>query len=93
MTEVDAGTTSVLHDWRGLEIKLGSLVVYPGRGSSSLWMTEGVVTDIGSKIDWRGRAYPVIKVRRVRETRYGPTRPLDGKIVSIESVDRVTVVQ
>lgn len=92
MTPTDAGTTSVLRDWRGLEIQPGTLVVYPGRGSSSLWMVEGVVTEIATKADWRGRDQPVLRVRRVREAGRVGSRPLDGKVVTIEAIERVTVV-
>lgn len=30
-------------DWRGTPINVGDHIVYPGRGSSALWMTESVV--------------------------------------------------
>lgn len=35
-----------MQDWRGTELKVGSIVVYPGRHSSGLWMNEGVVEQI-----------------------------------------------
>lgn len=41
----------VTKDWRGTPIKVGSVVVYPSRQSSSLWMSQGEVVSISdSKI-------------------------------------------
>lgn len=37
-------------DIRGIEIEVGDIIVYPGRGGSSLWMNKGVVTDIEIKM-------------------------------------------
>lgn len=32
-----------LRDWRGTPITVGAHIVYPGRASSSIWMTESIV--------------------------------------------------
>lgn len=32
-----------MKDWRGTPIAVGSIVVYPSRQGSSLWMSEGEV--------------------------------------------------
>lgn len=44
-------------DWRGVEIKVGDIVVYPVRQSSSVWMVEGRVEELHSIIEdrWAGR--------------------------------------
>lgn len=37
-----------MKDWRGVPIRVGSRVVYPGRHGSSLWMNEGEVVGIAA---------------------------------------------
>lgn len=50
------GETRML-DWRGVEIKVGDIVVYPVRQSSGIWMVEGRVEELHSMIEerWAGR--------------------------------------
>ena len=36
----------MIKDWRGNEIQVGDTVIYPGRMSSSLWLSEATVLDI-----------------------------------------------
>jgi len=81
-----------LVDWRGTPIEIGSTIVYPGRGSSALWMAEGIVEGIGTRHrPSEGRTVPMIQVRRThergREVRTSRPRP-----VTIEVIKRVTVV-
>lgn len=35
-----------MKDWRGTSIDIGSIVVYPSRQGSSLWMSEGEVVGL-----------------------------------------------
>lgn len=35
-----------MKDWRGVEVKRGSIVVYPVRLSSHQWMVEGIVIEV-----------------------------------------------
>lgn len=38
-------------DWRGTRIAVGSVVVYPSREASRMWMTEGEVVSVaGEKV-------------------------------------------
>jgi hypothetical protein len=64
-----------MKDWRGTEIEVGATVVYPGRGGSSLWMTEGTVVALHSETedrwDWRAKArvpteVGTVEVKRTR---------------------------
>ena len=56
-----AGETRML-DWRGVEVKVGDLVVYPVRQGSSVWMTEGRVEELHSLIEdrWKSRDEPAV---------------------------------
>jgi hypothetical protein len=53
---MEAGETRMV-DWRGQEIKVGDVVVYPVRQSSSVWMVEGEVVELHSLIEdrWKNR--------------------------------------
>lgn len=42
-----------MKDWRGTVIEVGSHVVYPGRHSSSMWVTEGEVVGLKPKTELR----------------------------------------
>jgi len=45
----------MLTDVRGTEIKVGSTIIYPGRHSSSCWLTIGIVKAIdGGRLKVRG---------------------------------------
>lgn len=89
-------------DWRGTEIKIGSRIVYPGRVSSSVWMTESEVVGFvpWADDDWRLRPYAIdrhppetrfnLRAKNVQTTGYAkPT----GRTVIIKRTDRVTVVE
>lgn len=71
-----------MKDWRGVEIVVGSTIVYPGRHSSSMWMCEATVLNITERKGWHGTV-PVIVAQPVR----GKAR----KVV-LTCIDRVTVV-
>ncbi len=81
-----------MKDWRGTLIERGSIIVYPGRHSSSLWMTEGRVIDITSqKPSWSGsRSIPVLLVQPLRNR--GGINGAPCRKVRLTSIDRVTVV-
>lgn len=38
----------MLKDWRGAELRVGDTIVYPGRMSSSLWLTEAEIVEVMS---------------------------------------------
>lgn len=50
-------------DWRGVEIKVGALVVYPVRQSSSVWMTEGRVEELHYNEDGTPGGVTVTRLR------------------------------
>lgn len=76
-------------DWRGRQIMVGSTVVYPGRSGSSLWMNEGVIEELSFSMSGDIKD---VKVRKLRERRYGRTYPASGRVTSIVRADRLTVV-
>ena len=55
----------------GCEIRVGDLVVYPGRQSSSLFMTLGRATKVGVHKPEYGREHPVVHVQRLKLQQYG----------------------
>ncbi len=92
-----------LQDWRDIPIEIGSKIVYPSRRSSSLWMTEGVVTDI-TRIqvpywDYEGPQGNRVRVKKLHEEihvgvrrvqcKYGVERP---DLIVYPEVSRMTVV-
>lgn len=86
-------TTAVeLKDFRGTPITVGSVIVYPGRQSSSLWMTEAVVEEIITRTSWNDREVPALRVRPTLTTGYPEIPDSGGKIVVIEQVGRIVVV-
>lgn len=82
-------TTLELKDFRGTPIVAGSVIVYPGRQSSSLWMTEAVVKEVATRQTWR-KEVPVLLVQPTFTTGYRDTP--DAKNVVIERIERVVVV-
>lgn len=75
-------------DWRGTVIEPGSIVVYPGRHSSSMWMVEAEVLEIFQDWHW-DRFVWALKVQPIRQ---GVRMRTDGKPVKITALERVTVV-
>lgn len=85
----------MITDWRGIEIKVGDLVVYPGRHGSLMWMVEAEVVDLipgnpDAKSYW-DRVPHGLQVRRLRESGYRGAREVAKKLVRIQA-NRVTVV-
>ncbi len=90
----------MVKDWLGTEIKVGSVIVYPGRQGSSMWMSKAVVLEVGTTTarewrhapisDWGYYEKPRLTVA-VDQTNY--TGAVVGvRRVKIDRVDRVTVV-
>jgi hypothetical protein len=76
-------------DWRGTEIKPGSIIVYPGRQSSSMWMVEAEVMEIitvSPLYSWQPT-----EALRVQPLRQGGMR-VNKKPVTITAIERVTVL-
>lgn len=77
-----------MKDWRGTPIEPGSIIVYPGRQSSSMWMVEAEVLEIFQ--DWRWTDFVwTLRVQPLRVGRYGE-RSL--KPVKVTALERVTVI-
>lgn len=80
------------HDWRGVPIEVGAVVVYPSRQSSSTWMNEGVVETVEvDRVVLSGEVVWKIGVRGLSEQKWGRTAPKSGRIAYPRS-DRLTVV-
>jgi len=77
-----------MKDWRGTLITPGSIIVYPGRQSSSMWMVEAEVLEIFQDWHW-DRFVWALRVQPTRVGRYGE-RSL--KPVKITALERVTVI-
>jgi hypothetical protein len=77
-----------MKDWRGNAIEPGSLVVYPGRHASHMWMVEGEVIEIFQDWHW-DRFVWALKVQPIRQ---GVQMRTDKKPVKITALERVTVV-
>jgi len=74
----------VARDYFEQEIKVGDLLVYPGRQGSSLWMSHLTVTAVVIQEDeWSSRG-PYAVVKGIKES---------GKKVSITELGRTVVVQ
>lgn len=85
-----------LKDFRGREIKVGSIVAWPGRYSSSLWMTSGRVKEIREverSYGWRGetkKLEPLLIVEADGSSDGWRKKKRDSRI---EVVSRVVVVE
>ncbi len=83
---------ALLTDWLGQEIRPGVQIVYPGRASSSTWMTHGEVLEIVQVADtWRGETAWALRVAP-KAVSGGYTR-WEHKPVIVRRLDRVTVVR
>lgn len=76
-------------DWRGTPITPGSIIVYPGRQSSSMWMVEAEVLEVYQQDQW-GDLIWTLKVQPIRAGSFGRT---NKKPVKITALERVTVIQ
>lgn len=81
----------ILKDWRGTSITPGSTIVYPGRHSSSLWMTEATVLNVTHRAKWTG-VERVLVVQPTKTQGYSPINWKPKKVV-LSALDRVTVVR
>lgn len=80
----------MIRDWRGALITEGSLIVYPARHGSSMWVVEAQVLKIIDKHELHtGRVIPALRVRPVGATW---THRITMKKVTLTALDRVTVV-
>ena len=79
-------------DWRGHEIKAGSVVVYPQRQSSSMWMVEAVVEKIHPIEKFSGTSWVELHVRLIRTSRGDEWKSVTGKRSILTVLERVTVV-
>ena len=80
----------MVKDCIGQEIKVGSIIVYPGRRSSSMWMNKAIVRDMVISKDWRGRDKDVLYIETVSYSWSLQTYKLVK--TKIERIERVTVV-
>lgn len=79
----------VVTDWRGNEITVGAIVLYPSRQGSSLWMTEGEVVSVESAKSPRGRHR--VGVRATRHSR-AHSEKLTRSRVAYPLPSRITVI-
>lgn len=70
-----------MRDWRGTEIVAGSIVVYPSRQFSSMWITEGEVVEV------KGGKVAVRKNRSSADHKAAPSKQL-----AYPSPQRLTVI-
>lgn len=78
-----------MNDWRGTPIVKGSLIVYPGRQSSSMWMMEAEVLEVITMQHWNIEI-PALLVQPLR--RGGYANRVNKKPVKITAIERVTVI-
>jgi hypothetical protein len=89
-----------MKDWRGNAIEVGSTIVYP-QASSYACVNEGVIDEI---LSFQEDGYNYVTGERGPHTRYklrvrrtwesqrrGPEK-VEGKTVTIDRIDRITVV-
>lgn len=74
-----------MRDWRGNEIKKGSIVIYPGRTGMAVWMNEGKV--VGFDCDER-----TLQVERIAESGWRGRFEADPRVVTVFALRNVTVV-
>lgn len=77
-----------MKDWRGVPIEVGSLVVYPVRRGSSMWLVEGVVHSLHPAQNPDAASYwerdeDWVEVQRRRELYYGKLDEVDPKLVRV----------
>lgn len=78
-------------DMRGIQIKVGDPIVYPGRRGSAMWLNTGTVEAIiEGETSWCGRPRKPgsLKVRRMPLDKYETAR-----IVNVRGTSRVAVVR
>lgn len=78
-----------MKDWRGTDIKQGSIIVYPGRQSSHMWMVEAEVIEIIQTEHW-GVMQTGLLVQPIRQGRYGRA---NMKPVKLTALEKITVIE
>lgn len=76
-----------MKDWRGTPIVPGSIIVYPGRKSSSMWMVEAEVLEIIQIWEW-GQFKWALRVQPLRHGNYRTNK----RPVNVTALERVTVI-
>jgi len=77
----------IVTDVLGKQIKVGDFVIYPGRQSSSLWVTLAHVREIAVRPTWSGNV-PYVKVQPLDPK----TRRAVGKVSPLTRLDLLTKV-
>ena len=86
----------MITDWRGNEIKVGSVVVYPSRSGSSLWMNEGIVVSVEEDVpenSWSSRRVNKVGVKGLVEARPYGGNSLKSGAIAYPHPRRLTVVE
>lgn len=73
-------------DMRGELIKVGSVVVYPGRAGSNLWLNEAIVEEVHPRLMVR----PMVVTNVVDDFE---VRKPSARVVEIKRTNRVAVVR
>ncbi len=80
-----------MKDFRGREIKVGSLIAYPGRQGSNSWITVARVIKFGTKREsWTDKTIPTLTVQ-VEKSSDMYIKP--KKQSTIYALDRVVVIE
>jgi hypothetical protein len=82
-----------MNDWRGTEVGVGDLVVYPGRQGSHMWMVEAEVVELvpgnpNAESYW-DRTPHALRVKRLRES----GGSVESKLVLVKLSSVVVVVK
>ena len=78
-----------MKDFRGREIRVGSLIAWANRQGSSLWMNTGKIVNIDEKDDWGKKK----KIARVRLESSSDSWQMESKkLRTVECLDRIVVL-
>ncbi len=82
----------LLKDWRGTPMEPGSIIVYPGRHSSSMWMVEAEILQIiqEPEYSWGGQLVWKVQVQPLRQGTYSRESKTPVKLKALE---RITVLR
>lgn len=73
-------------DFRGKTIEAGSIIVYPVRRGSNMWLNQAVVLEVGNYTNYSGQRVPQLRVI--------PNPTVRGsKATWITKLNRVVVVE
>lgn len=79
-----------MRDWRGTVVEVGTVIVYPQRHGSALWVVEAQVDEIGERELDDGKVIPFIRATAMDATW---THRIAARKVILTALDRVTVVR